>query len=110
MDIDYDTIGKRIKDARLKAGHTQESLAEIIDISIPHLSKIENGSKGTTLTTIIKIANTLDISIDSLVHENINNKSNTFYAEADYIIAGCTDEEISKLLKLLQTGREIIRK
>lgn len=110
MDLDYKKIGARIKAARLKSGYTQESLAEAVGLSVPHLSRVETGSKGTTLLTVIKIANALNISLDALVRENISDKAKVFHAEADCILSDCTDEEIFKLLELLQFGKKLIRK
>lgn len=44
MDIDYISIGKRIKIARKKQHLTQEQLAEMADISIPYLGNMENAN------------------------------------------------------------------
>lgn len=107
---DNKVIGMRIKEARLKAGLTQEVLAEIADLSVQHLSKVENGHKGLNLATTIRIANALDISIDFLVHEWMNDMNKVFLAEIERLIDGCTDDELIKLIMLLQTGKEIIKK
>lgn len=44
MQPDYKLIGKRIKIARIRAGYTQEHLAELVDLSPTHLSNVETGS------------------------------------------------------------------
>ena len=38
-DINLKIMGQRIKESRLKLGLTQEQLAEIVNLSVPHLSK-----------------------------------------------------------------------
>ena len=44
MAISAAILGKRLQKARLKKGYTQEYIAEKIDLSVPHLSRIERGS------------------------------------------------------------------
>ena len=45
MQIDYISLGSRIKEARKKQGLTQEQLAERADLSTTHISNIENAKK-----------------------------------------------------------------
>ena len=42
MEIDYVAIGKRIQKFRRKLKMSQERLAEQINVSVPHMSNIEN--------------------------------------------------------------------
>ena len=42
MSIDYKSIGKRIKTARIRLDMTQERLAEQVNLSPSHLSNIED--------------------------------------------------------------------
>lgn len=42
MALDYKLIGKRLKNARVLKGYTQDKLAELMDVSIAYLSRIEN--------------------------------------------------------------------
>ncbi|MCR2033817.1 helix-turn-helix domain-containing protein, partial [Anaerofustis stercorihominis] len=37
-------LGEKLKQQRKKQGITQETLAEYVDLSVSHLSHIENGS------------------------------------------------------------------
>lgn len=61
-------LAENIRKFRNKKGLSQERLARLADISTVTLVKIESGvAKEPTITTIIKIANALEISIDELV-------------------------------------------
>ncbi len=64
------TLGLNIKVARARKRITQETLAEIVDISTKHLTKIENGGVTTNIYLISKIATALDVTIDELATEN----------------------------------------
>ena len=64
-------LAKNIRNLRIKKGLSQEKLARLADISNNTLVKIEMGmAKEPTITTVIKIANALDVSIDELVGRN----------------------------------------
>ena len=61
-------LGKNIKRLRIKKRLAQEKLARLADISLATLVKIESGvAKEPTITTVAKIANALDITIDELI-------------------------------------------
>jgi len=66
MDINYIDIGKRIQEQRLKNDVTQEKLSEMVDLSVSHLSGIENGKTKFSFPSIVRIANALNTSLDSL--------------------------------------------
>lgn len=55
-------IGRRIADLRREVGLTQGELAEKADISVVHLSNIELGKKTPGLSTLIRIAEALDVA------------------------------------------------
>lgn len=64
-----DIIGLNIKIERARKQYTQEYLAEIVDVSTKHLTKIENGQVTTNIYLISKIAKALDVTIDELITE-----------------------------------------
>lgn len=61
-------LAQTIRKLRLKKGLSQEKLARLADISNATLVKIESGvAKEPTITTVVKIADALEVSIDELV-------------------------------------------
>lgn len=61
-------LAQNIRKLRLKKGLSQEKLARLADIANATLIKIEAGvAKEPTITTVAKIADALDISIDELI-------------------------------------------
>lgn len=62
------TIGDKIKQLRLKQGLTQDTLAKKSNIPYTTLTKIEsNVITRPTIQTVAKIADGLEVSIDSLI-------------------------------------------
>ena len=67
MDIDsfYKKIARRIKYLRKERGLTQEKLAELANISVDYLGKIETNLNKPGLIALYKIVNNLDISFEN---------------------------------------------
>lgn len=65
--MDYEKIGKRIRDLRRQQGYTQDALAEAVDLSAPFISHIERASKRASLETIFRIAKVLNVTVDYLL-------------------------------------------
>ncbi|EHA1126825.1 helix-turn-helix transcriptional regulator [Vibrio navarrensis] len=56
-------VGKKIKEIRKKKSLTIQELAEISGVSEGHVSRLENGLKSPTISTLEKLANALDVPI-----------------------------------------------
>ncbi len=57
MGIDYVSIGKRVKEARISHGWTQERLSEKSGVEPSNISHIERAATKLSLPTLVKIAN-----------------------------------------------------
>lgn len=94
MELDYKAIGKRIKIARIQADMTQEHLAELADVSPSHMSNIETGTTRVSLTTIVAIANALQVTADDLLCDNIIQCKAQFQHELAGLLENCDEYEI----------------
>ncbi len=65
MSVDF---GKRVREARRKAGYTQSELAERVDVSINHISAIERGIYETRIDTLKRLATVLGTTTDYLIY------------------------------------------
>lgn len=70
--MNINSVGKYIKEYRKKKNMSQEKLAEIIGLSVPYVSMMENSQKYPALDTLISIANALDVTPDQLLCETLN--------------------------------------
>ncbi len=59
-------LGQKIRFERLKKGYSQEELAEKTDLSRRAISCIECGTNDAKYTTLLKIAEALEIDISVL--------------------------------------------
>lgn len=65
-------MGDRIREARKRAGFTQEQLAEKLDVTFNHISEIERGLKMPSMQLFIKLVQTLDVSSDYLLRDSVS--------------------------------------
>ena len=69
MKMNYEALGRKIKEVRRKQNMTQEYLAEKVDLSVSHISNIETAKTKVSLPTLVEISNALGVSVDlSLIH------------------------------------------
>lgn len=62
MAIDFNIIGKRLKEARKLKNLTQEQLSEKMGVSIAYLSKVETGKIHINLERLSQICSILGIT------------------------------------------------
>lgn len=73
--MDKATLGKRLRQARLKKGYTQQFLAEQADIGEVYLGEIERGLKMPSMNIFIKLIEALDISADYILRDELTSGS-----------------------------------
>ena len=74
-------LGKKIREARLKKGYTQQVLAEKADVAEMYISQIERGLKMPSMNLFIKIITALDISSDYILRDEVPSGKNYVYNE-----------------------------
>ena len=110
MDLDYKAIGKRIKIARIRADLSQEQLAEKADLSVTHMSNIENGNTKLSLPMIVSIANALNTTVDTLLCDSVIRSKEIFSQEIQDCIRDCSESEIRILTDIISTTKTSLRK
>ena len=96
--MDYKRLGKRIRDERIRVYKTQEQLAEMVEVSHVYVGQIERAERKLSLETLVKIANALNVSIESLLRDSLIQLSELIDQEVSALVSNRTYEE--KLLVL----------
>lgn len=99
--VDLKAIGNRIRIARKKKGLSQAALAEMIQISVPHMSDIENGKKNIGIEIFIKLTEALQVSADWILQTNVPSVAKIQEKELSFLLSDCTSEEAQELIKIL---------
>ena len=91
MEIDYKKLGNRIKEQRLKQHLTQEKLGEIVGVNTSNISHIERATTQVSLSSLVRIANALNTTLDQLACDSLYSVAN-LYIEQDIssLLEGCS--------------------
>lgn len=88
-------IGKKLKDARISSGLTQESVAEKINVSRQTISNWENEKSYPDIVSVIELSSLYSISLDDLLKgdlkmlEKIEKDTNTVKSNRRMVRIGC---------------------
>lgn len=87
---DYGLMGARIKQARKNKRYTQAQIAEIIDMSSKNFSQLERGETGMSISTLISLCKTLEVSADYILFgvHGANQKSSV-----DLLLSNLNEEQ-----------------
>ncbi len=110
MAVDYGSIGKRIRAARIKRGLTQEQIANKIGVTAQHISNIETGNSRVSLSALIGIAEILEVSADDLLCDTVLRTVTVFQQEAQDILSECNEYEVRILVDILKAAQQSLRK
>ena len=102
MEDKLNEIGSLIRQARKEKNLSQSDLADLIQISISHMSDIENGKKKIGIDIFMKITEALDVSADWLLRTNTSNVKSIQNHEALDVLTDCTTQETEVILKLMK--------
>lgn len=102
-------IGRRIRDARLKIGLTQEKLGERADVHYSYIGQVERGHKTPSIHTLRKIAYALNTPVESLLEESDNyqiSSNQLLLGELTNLVRDCSSADLKffiTIIRLLKT-------
>lgn len=83
--MDLKSIGKKIKEQRIRKNISQEKLAELIDVTPSYISNLESGNRIASLHTMLEIVNKLELSFDYLMLDDLTINSNEMKIDKNLI-------------------------
>lgn len=96
-----ETIGNKLKQARLNQKYTQDYVAENIDISTDLLRNIENGRNIGSIPTLLNLCNFLQISPNFLFSELLTFKEETLDTDLKSYISKLSDSDKEILKEII---------
>lgn len=107
--MNYELLGQEIRKQRRQKNFTLEQLAEQLDVSTTFIGQIERAKGKPSLETLVKIANVLELSVDSLLFGDLNAKSsnNHFIKRVEELTENLSSKEKALILKALENFNEL---
>lgn len=105
-DLDFKTIGLKIKERRQELGITQEQIANSLDVNPSHISNIECGRANPSLTALVRIANVLECSVDYFIsgeytYKIDKNKEKALDDKIMHKVKYCDIDKKKRILKMI---------
>lgn len=93
-------FGERLRGKRNALGFTQEYVSEQIGITLRFYQMIERGEKSVSLDTLIRLSQTLSLSVDYLLFGNLPDSPGNPIAEILQRLSSEQREDAVKILTL----------
>jgi len=103
-------IGARIAQARKKRSISQADLADKAQISVSHMSDIENGKKQIGIEIFIRITEALNVSADWLLRASNDESRKIDTAEIEDLLSDCSAMERQTLIKVIKEVKSAMKK
>jgi transcriptional regulator with XRE-family HTH domain len=100
-------IGRRVKEARLKLGLTQERLAARANLHYSYVGQVERGNKVPSLKTLSKIARALNLKVEDLIGDNESERKSNITSrdllaqELMLLVRDCPENELKLYIRLI---------
>ena len=101
-EINFENIGRKLKEIRLSKGLTQEYVADMADVNTSHISNIENNRVKISLTTLVNVCNALDVTVDFILAGEYNKISSVLEQEILHELQSCPLETQKQILKIIR--------
>lgn len=109
MSINYETLGKRIKEIRKRNNLSQAKMSEMIEKNPSYVSYIESGVKSMSLDTFVQIANALSVPTDLLLIDHLVASQRPASKEITALLADCSDYEVIVILDTMKSLKTALR-
>ena len=100
--MDAKMVGSRIRDVRQQRGLTQAELAQMINMSLKHISAIECGIRVPSLETLTVIANELQIDANTLLQDSLKVSTQIESSVLWEQISSLSPQKQKKILRMVQ--------
>lgn len=100
IDIDK-VLGEIFKEYRVKNKLTQERIAEKLGISVKYISRIENGTGGVKVETLVNYMNILCMSPNVIFNKLITNEDLKLQMQLSEKASELSDDKINFIISVI---------
>lgn len=100
--INFERIGKKLKELRISKNLTQEYIANMADVNVSHISNIENNRVKISLPTLVHVCNALNTTVDFILADEYTHPSSVIEQEILNELHACTPEVQKQILKIVR--------
>ena len=101
-DIDFESIGKKLKEIRLSKGLPQDAVASAAEVNTSHISNIENNRVKVSLPTLIYICNALGVTVVYVLSGEYVSYDSAIDREIMKELQSFSDDEKERVLRVVR--------
>jgi len=109
MTINYNVLGKRIKEYRRMKGYSQARLAELSKVSVSYIAKAEVGIRKLNLETAVNICEAFGITMNQLLVGNEPTTSNDYLEDYTFLLSNCNLYEKRIIIDISYATKNILQ-
>lgn len=102
QELDFEIIGKKLREIRLSKGFTQEYVANKIDVNTSHISNIENNRVKVSLSALVNICNALETTVDYVLNNQYTDSDSVLNQNILNELQKCDEDMKERILKIIQ--------
>lgn len=102
QELDFETIGRKLREIRLSKGLTQEYIANRVDVNTSHISNIENNRVKVSLSALVNICNALETTIDYVLNDEYVDSGSVLNQNILKELQKCDEDTKMRVLKIIQ--------
>lgn len=102
-------IGMRIRNIRKQRNMSQADLANKAKVGLPRISPIELGKTEMYISTLVKIAEALDVSTDEILRPNTPAVNSMYQSEFQELLGDCSPEEVESIINIVRQLKVTMR-
>lgn len=106
MSLNYHSIGQKIRELRKSKDISQMALAEMVNVSLPYISYIENGKKHISLEILVQIANVLETTPDILLEEDLQTHRDSEIIKFTEFLKNISNDEMEIIRKAYEIANK----
>ena len=110
MSLLYRKFGNRVRGKRVMVDMSQETLAEKCDVSTSYIGLVERGERKPSLEIVLKIANALNVTPNSLTLDSIKHKPSNNKDKLVLMINDFDDTQINTTFEIVNQIHSYIKK
>ena len=103
-------LGEVFKEYRIKNKLTQEKIAEKLGISVKYISRIENGTGGVKVETLVNYMNELSMSPNVIFEKLIVNDNLKLQLELSQKSSELSDDKVQFLISVIDLLKNLDKK
>lgn len=110
MNLLYKRFGNRVREKRVMIDMSQETLAEKCDVSTSYIGLVERGERKPSLEIVLRIANALSVTPNSLTMDSIKHKASNNKDKLVLMINDFDDTQINTTFEIVNQIHSYIKK